>query len=349
MIVDGHEDLALNVLADGRDYLTSARRIREVEAAAGLENANGLCMLGYEDWRAADVRVIVATIQAIPREHAQLGEPSYVTTEAAYRQARAQLEIYRDWEARDSRIRIVEKRKDLDEVLAASSGPIGLVLLMENADSIRDVDELSWWWEQGLRFIGPAWHSNRYSGSAMSGGGLTDAGRRLLAEMGRIGFVLDITHMSDESAREALDRYEGVVVATHANARRTVELDRLLPDDVVRAIAERDGVIGVLPLAWALDADWKEKGKDGVGLDALAGAIDDLRTLTGGTRHIAIGTDFDGGQGAETAPAEIDTIADLPKLAHVLERRGHPREDIDGIMSGNWLRLLERALLSASS
>jgi membrane dipeptidase len=344
MIIDGHEDLALNVLADGRNYLTSARKIREVEAGAGLESTNGVCMLGYEDWRAADVRVIVATIQAIPREHAQPGEPTYVTTEAAYRQARAQLDIYRDWDAHDSRIRIVETGAQLDELVADSARPIGLVLLMENADSIRDVDELTWWWEQGLRFIGPAWHSNRYSGSSMTGGRLTDLGRRLLDEMSRIGFVLDITHMSDESAREALDRYEGVVVATHANARRTVDRDRLLADDVVYEIAARDGVIGVLPLNWALDSEWKEKGKADITLDAVVTAIDDLRDLTGGTRHIAIGTDFDGGQGAESAPAELDTIADLPKLAERLERRSYSAEEIEPIMSGNWLRVLSRAL-----
>ena len=344
MIVDGHEDLALNVLADGRDYLTSARKIREVEAAAGLESANGICMLGYEDWRAAEVRVIVATIQAIPREHAQAGEPTYVTTEAAYRQARAQLEIYRDWEARDSRIRIVETGEQLDALVRDDAEPIGLVLLMENADSIRDVDELAWWWEQGLRLIGPAWHSNRHSGSSMTGGPLTELGRELLDEMSRIGFVLDVTHMSDESAREALDRYEGVAVATHANARRTVELDRLLPDDVVQEIAARDGVIGALPLNWALDAKWKAKGKERITLDALVTAIDDLRELTGGTRNIGIGTDFDGGQGAEAAPAELDTIADLPKLADALERHGYSREDVEGIMSGNWLRVLRRAL-----
>jgi membrane dipeptidase len=340
MIVDGHEDLALNVLADGREYLTSAQKIREVEAAAGIESANGVCMLGYDDWRAADVRVIVATIQAIPREHAQLGEPSYVTAEAAYRQARAQLEIYRDWDARGSGIRIVETRALLDELLTDSARPIGLVLLMENADSIRDIDELSWWWAQGLRFIGPAWHTNRYSGSAMSGGPLTNNGRQLLDEMSRIGFVLDVTHMSDESAREALDRYDGAVVATHANARRTVELDRLLADDVVREIAARDGVIGVLPLAWALDANWKTKGKEGVRLDAVVAAIDDLRELTGGTQHIGIGTDFDGGQGAEAAPEGIETIADLPKLGDALRSAGMAEEDVAGVLGGNWLRWL---------
>jgi membrane dipeptidase len=348
VIVDGHEDLALNVLADGRDYLASARQVRATEAAAGLESANGVCMLGLDEWRAADVRLIIATITAIPREHAQLGEPTYVTTDAAYRQARAQLQIYRDWEAENPGLRIVETREQLDDLLGDSAQPIGLVLLMENADSIRDVDELAWWWDQGLRLIGPAWHSNRYSGSAMDGGRLTDDGRRLLDEMSRIGFVLDVTHMSDESAREALERYDGLVVATHANARRTVPLGRLLADDVVREVAARDGAIGALPLTWALDPEWRVKGKDGVTLDAVVKAIDDLRELTGGTRHVAIGTDFDGGQGAERAPKELDTIADLPKLADALARAGYAPEDVDGIMSGNWLRVLERALPSAS-
>ena len=255
-----------------------------------------------------------------------------------------QLEIYRAWTASACAIGIIQTREELHAFLDDSARPIGLVLLMENADSIREVDELSWWWDQGLRLIGPAWHSNRYSGSTMSGGPLTHDGRRLLDAMNRIGFVLDITHMADESAREALDRYDGPVVATHANARRTVELDRLLPDDVVREVAAREGVIGALPLTWALDADWKTKGRDAVTIDAVVDAIDDLRELTRDTRHIALGTDFDGGQGAEHAPAEVDTIADLPKLADALDRRGYSSTDIEGIMSGNWLRALDRAL-----
>ena len=76
-IVDGHEDLALNTLADGRDYLTSAHAIRGVEAEAGYENPNGICMLGLADWLAARVAVIFATVQTIPRSRANPGELSY--------------------------------------------------------------------------------------------------------------------------------------------------------------------------------------------------------------------------------------------------------------------------------
>src|SRR5207244_7926060 len=124
----------------------------------------------------------------------------------------------------------------------ASKREGGLGLLIENADSIRDVSELEWWRQQGVRVVGPAWHSNRYSGSSMTGGPLTEVGRGLLDEMARLGLVLDLTHMSDEACRESLDRYEGTVVASHANSRRTVPIDRLLADDVVKGIAERDGV-----------------------------------------------------------------------------------------------------------
>jgi membrane dipeptidase len=180
----------------------------------------------------------------------------------------------------------------------------------------------------------------------MTGGPLTAPGRALLDEMARIGFVLDLTHMSDESAREALARYDGVVVATHANARGRVVRERLLARDVVTEIAARDGVIGVLPLNWALDPDWSDKGKAAISVDDVAAAVDALCDAAGDIRHIGIGTDFDGGQGAEATPAEIDTIADLPKLGDSLRGRGYSEEDIRGVMGENWLRLLRRALPS---
>src|ERR671925_684080 len=92
LIVDGHEDLSMNALADGRDYLTSARAIRSVEAEAGYENPNGICMLGLAEWLSARVAVIFATVQTIPRAEANPGELSYPTLEAAHQQALAHLD-----------------------------------------------------------------------------------------------------------------------------------------------------------------------------------------------------------------------------------------------------------------
>src|ERR671931_115239 len=79
LIVDGHEDLSLNALADGRDYLTSAHTIRAVEAEAGYESPNGICMLGLADWLAARVAVIFAARQTKPRGPAKARGVGYPT------------------------------------------------------------------------------------------------------------------------------------------------------------------------------------------------------------------------------------------------------------------------------
>jgi membrane dipeptidase len=346
ILVDGHEDLAFNALAHGRDYLSSAHAIRAAEEGTPVVELNGLCMLGLREWIEARVAVILATVLTIPRSHAEPGELSYVNAEGAYRQGVAQLDLYRHWEEECEQVAVVRDPSQLGVV----DGAVRLVLLMENADPIRAPDELGFWVEQGVRVIGPAWHSNRYTGDTRAGGGLTDLGRALLREMDALGAVLDLTHMSDEASFEALERFDGPVVATHANSRRTVDRPRLLSDRAVESIAERDGVVGVLPANWALVPEWKRGDpKDAVTLSALVDAIETVCEIAGDVRHVGIGTDFDGGQGAESAPAELDTIADLPKLADTLAARGYSDEDVAGIMGGNWLRVLRRALPTTAS
>lgn len=349
MIVDGHEDLAMGALADGRDYLSSAHAIRAAEAEAGFENPNGVAMLGLAEWLAARVAVIVATVQTIPRSRANPGELSYATIEGAHQQALAHLDVYRRWAVSCPQIELVSEGRQLDLVLkswADSDAPdsarrVGLVLLMENADPIREPGEVGFWAEQGIRLIGPAWHANRYSGDTRDGGALTSLGRQLLREMSRLGLTLDLTHMSEEACLEALASYEGAVVATHAHSRRTAAKPRLLSDRVIEGIVARDGVVGVLPLNWALDSSWRPSdGKEAVRLDAVVNAIDAVCQIAGDAAHVGLGTDFDGGQGSEAAPAEIDTIADLPKLISILAARGFADADVAAVMGGNWLRFL---------
>jgi membrane dipeptidase len=352
LIVDGHEDLSMGALADGRDYLSSAHAIRAIEAEAGYENPNGLCMLGLADWLAARVAVIVATVQTIPRQFANPGEMSYATVEGAHQQALAHLDLYRRWAATCPQIELVSRRSELEAVLATWAGDapvgdrrVGLVLLLENAEPVREPGELAAWAEQGIRLVGPVWHANRYGGDSNEGGPLTPSGRQLLGEIARLGLALDLTHMSEEACVEAFVSYEGSVVATHAHARRTSDKPRLLSDRVIEEIVARDGIVGVLPLNWALDSGWRASdGKDAVTLDAVVDAIDDVCQVGGDATHVGIGSDFDGGQGAEAAPAELDTIADLPKLAVALARRGFSTDDIAAVMGGNWLSFLRRQL-----
>jgi membrane dipeptidase len=109
--------------------------------------------------------------------------------------------------------------------------------------------------------------------------------------------ALDVTHMAEEAIAEALDLHAGPVCATHAHSRRTVDLPRVLSDDAVPEIAARDGIIGVLPVNWALQDGWR-RGDPRVRLERVVAAVHDLRV---DERHVAIGTDWDGGQGAASA------------------------------------------------
>ena len=353
IIVDGHEDLAFNVLADGRDYLASAYATRAAEVDGPVPQTNGLCMLGLPEWLQAGVAVILTTVTTIPRTHARGGEPTYPNPEASHQQALPQLAIYRRWAATHPQIALIERRGDLDAVLdswtAPSASPerrqVGLVLLMENADSIRTPDEVGFWYEQGIRLIGPAWETNRYTACCYDSGPLTPLGRELLDRMARLGMILDLSHMADEACREAIARYDGPIVATHANPRRLVPLPRLIPDNVIAGIVAHDGVVGIMPLDWALDPAWRKGDpKANVHVDAVVNAVDVVCDIAGDALHVGIGTDFDGGQGAETAPAELDTIADLPRIAAALSRRGYTDETIEAIMGGNWLRVVRRCL-----
>lgn len=353
LIVDGHEDLAYNVLADGRDYRLSALVARAAEVGGPVPELNGLCMLGLPEWLEAGVAVVIATITAIPSSSAKPGELAYTDFETAHQHAIAQLDIYRDWAATHPQLTIITNQGQLERVLASWSPAvvaqpdqrqIGFVLLIENADVIRTPDELGYWHAQGVRLVGPAWHTNRYTGSSMEPGPLTDLGRALLREMQQLGMFLDLSHMSDEACLEALDSYAGPIVATHSNPRRLVPILRSLPDDIIQGIVARDGMVGIMPLNWALDPESRRKTKAEISLDVVVDAIDVVCQLSGDALHVGIGSDFDGGQGAEATPAELDTIADLPLLADALSNRGYDAGAIEAIMSGNWLRLLRQHL-----
>ncbi len=129
---------------------------------------------------------------------AQLGIPRYCG-------CHAQLAYYRLLEGRGE-IRLLKSREDLADhwslwqsAADRSRLPIGVILSMEGADPIHDPGQLTYWWEQGLRAIGPAHYGHsHYSAGTNAEGGLTVAGRELLGEMQRLGVVLDVTHLSDQ-------------------------------------------------------------------------------------------------------------------------------------------------------
>ncbi len=358
LIIDGHEDIAYNMVVFGRDYTRSAQETRNAETDnARARAAMGECMLGLPEWLGGKIGIIFATLFAMPARRKMSGvdegAPAYTTPQEAYRQAMEQLDVY--WRLADEnpRFALVREQKALDAVLATwqAGAPkdqrqIGLVVLMEGADPIVKPQDMEGWYERGVRIIGLAWLAGtRYAGGDSSGGPLTPEGVRLLRTMMNFNLILDVSHLSDQSCLQAIDRYDGPVIASHSNPRKLAPGHRQLSDDMIRAILSRDGVVGIVPVNSMLRAGWRRGDrKDAVSVADVVAAMDYVCQMAGDAQHVALGTDFDGGFGTESTPAEIDTIADLPKIAAELKARGYVQADVEAIMSGNWLRVLRRAL-----
>jgi membrane dipeptidase len=219
---------------------------------------------------------------------------------------------------------------------------------MEGAEGVRSPRELEEWWARGVRIIGPAWAGNRYCGGTGEPGPLTSEGYALLEAMSSLGFGLDLSHMDVKSALQALDAFPGTILASHANAARLLkglESNRHLPDDVIRGLLERDGVIGVVPYNRFLLPGWsKSDRREAVSLQHVVAQIDTLCQMAGDALHVGLGTDFDGGFGLQSVPPELDTIADLHKLAPLLSEKGYTQADIAAIFGQNWIDRLQHIL-----
>jgi membrane dipeptidase len=359
LIVDAHEDLAFNILNFGRDYFRSAMETRrlERESDSPIPGRTGETLLGWPDYQRGRVAVIFSTLFATPvrRSTGLLDNQAYVDYNHAHRLYRAQLDTYHKMaDDHPDQFRMVTTRADLKTILThwadpmAESHPVGLVPLMEGAEGVRTSSELNDWWQWGVRIIGPAWAGTRFCGGTHDPGPLTDDGLQLLKAMAEIGFTLDLSHMDELSARQSLDIYPAALIASHANAAALVpgySGNRLLSDPVIEGILERDGIIGVIPFCKFLDYEWENGNpRDTITLETLAQQIDHICQMAGDACHVGLGTDFDGGFGLSGAPAGVDTIADLQKLAPVLSGKGYNDEQIAAVLGKNWLRFLEKTL-----
>lgn len=356
VIVDAHQDIAWNFFTNGRDFTKSAHSHRRREGNSQVAKRSGQAMIGAPNAILGRVAVICASIFVSPAWRALYADEPvvYATPQEAHDLGQRQVDYYHRLADESPVIRLIRTRADLDAILATwapgralSDHILGLVIGMEGADPILDPCQLEEWIECGLRLVGPAWSQTRYSGGTRALGPLTDLGRELLDCMAAHHLALDLAHMAPEACLEALDRYDGPIMASHANPLRFCPSrpDRNLSDDLIARIAEHDGVIGIMPYNLFLLEDWtSDRRKEAASLTTVVAAIDHVCQIAGSARHVGIGSDFDGGFGAEAAPAGLDTVSDLLTLAPALAERGYSPDDISAILSGNFLRLLRAAL-----
>ena len=245
---------------------------------------------------------------------------------------------------------------------AKEEGRTGVVLGWQNAGPIeRDLNRLELFYELGVRIIQVTYNERNLLGSGCwepTDEGLSAFGRDAVAEMNRLGILIDLSHVGDRTTMETIELSESPVACTHANARSFVDNPRNKTDDAIRLIADKGGVIGAT--AWppflphAFDST----------LDDFVDAIDYLVEMLG-VDHVGFGTDYTQDQSKEwfdwlmswhgtkpvperrneypdtvTHPVGIETPDRLSNVVASLVSRGYMSEDVLKIMGGNWLRLL---------
>ncbi|NSW54002.1 MAG: membrane dipeptidase [Anaerolineae bacterium] len=358
-LIDAHQDLAYNMLSHGRDYRRSAAQTRALEQDGPVPLRTGECLLGWPDYQAGQVALFFGTLYLSPADTAEEWETQrFANAAEASRHHLEQYHAYRHLcEQEPELFRMVLSRADLAAVLDAwrtpavypeTTHPVGIALLMEGAEGLPDIHDLVEWYERGVRMVGPVWGGGRYCGAGFGDKEprrFDREGYALLALMAELGMALDVSHMNHESLLQAADAYAGeVVIASHiaCESIHGEHRERLLNDEGIVHLIERNAVIGLVPSNRFLSARWNRGNpRDQVTLMDLAAHIDHICQIAGNSRHAAFGTDFDGGFGRGSVPAELDSIADLQKMSTVLMQKGYNEGDIENIFGRNWQRILE--------
>ncbi|GAB5496234.1 MAG: membrane dipeptidase [Phycisphaerales bacterium] len=222
-----------------------------------------------------------------------------------------------------------------------TNSQINLGILIEGADPIIEPHHLSFWAGRGVVAISLSWAvETRYAGGNSTSVGLSDLGRQLIGEMSRLGIVLDLSHLSERATMDALDFTDVRVCATHSNCRSLLgernnpSWQRHLSDDTIKTVAARKGVIGLNLFKQFVQWPIAETERPSIG--QAVDHIDHICQLTGSAQHVGIGSDLDGGFGANDVPLGIERASDLLKVIDELRTRGYSDADVRAIAYDNW-------------
>ncbi len=356
LLFDAHLDLSMNAMEWNRDLRLPLVEIRRRELGMTDLPDRTRNVVCFPEMRRGRIGLCVAT--QIARYSTRFSKlPGWRSPEQAWAQTQGQLAWYRAMEDAGQLLQLrtwpeVEAHAKLWREASAEqilSLPIGYLLSLEGADSILSWHHLEKARADGLIALGPVHYGpGIYGHGTDDEGPLTPRGRDLLKEMERLGIILDVTHLCDESFWDALANYNGPLWASHHNCRALADWNRQLTDDQIKAIVERGGVIGMAFDAIMMVNGWahhRSKPIDfNLKLEKICEHIDHICQLAGNAWHVGFGTDLDGGFGTEQMPMDLDSIADLQTLAAPLAQRGYSPADIEGIFSGNFLRFLREHL-----
>ena len=220
---------------------------------------------------------------------------------------------------------------------------LAILLSLEGAEPLGlDLGILRLLHQLGLRALGLTWARRNAVGDGnreeYTGGGLTHFGQAVVRECGRLGLLVDVSHLSTAGFRDVLRLAEGPVIASHSNARALCDHPRNLTDDQLRALAATGGVVG-------LNACPDFVHPTQPTLDRLVDHAEHIASVMG-PGHVGLGLDLleylPGYE--ETRLAGLRDASEAPAITARLAERGASEDEIRDLLGRNWLRVWERVL-----
>ena len=265
---------------------------------------------------------------------------------------------------------------------AKRQGKIAALMGIEGGHAIEDsLPTLREFYRLGVRYMTLTWNNTNNWGDAGRGekkhNGLSEFGKEVVREMNRLGMLVDVSHVSDETMSDALDVSKAPIIASHSSARAISNVSRNIPDDLLKRIAKNGGVVHVnfysvfvdtttvSPQSAERDRRLKaqqdaidEKYKNDperraeesdkleqanplppLPISKLIDHIDHIVKVAG-IDHVGIGADFDG---ANDMPEGAQDVSMLPNITYELLKRGYSERDIRKILGENFLRAFAEA------
>jgi membrane dipeptidase len=221
---------------------------------------------------------------------------------------------------------------------ALTERKLAALLTVEGGEALAGrLEVLRMFYRLGVRSLTLTWNGRNELGDGAgewgTGGGLTRFGVAVVKEMNRLGMLVDVSHLSPRGFWDVLSHTGKPVVASHSNCRGLCDHPRNLADDQIKALASAGGVMG---LCFYPEFVHKKEAN----LEALLDHAEHVAALAG-TDCIGLGSDFDG------MDATIDGLKDvtsLPLVTGGLIKRGFSKEEVEKIIGGNFLRVLEQVL-----
>jgi membrane dipeptidase len=234
------------------------------------------------------------------------------------------------------------------------AGRVAALMGIEGGHAIEDsLSALRQFYRLGVRYI-TLTHTNTNNWADSAGGinnpaekrhgGLSDFGREVVREMNRLGMMVDVSHVADETFQDVIETTQAPVIASHSSCRALTNVPRNLTDDMLKALAKNRGVVMINFYNGFINTEYARPGAPAPAKPPNAATMEMLiqhfehAVKVAGIDHVGIGSDFDGVDGM--LPGGMEDVSKLPAITYELLKRGYSDADVKKVLGENLLRVM---------